>query len=65
MFFLGLYFLPLGQVIASADSISCHFFADDRQLRYSFKQHVHSALILLIGCLSAVKDWLAGFFSFS
>lgn len=38
------------------------FFADDRQLRYSFKQHVHSALILLIGCLSAVKDWLAGFF---
>lgn len=40
------------------------FFADDSQLRYSFKQHVHSALILLIGCLSAVKDWLAGFFFF-
>lgn len=64
MFFLGLYFLPLGQVIAGVDSISYHFFADDSQLCYSFKQHVHSALILLIGCLSAVKDWLAGLFFF-
>lgn len=54
----ALYVLPLGRIIVSFTGVSCHMYADDLQIYYSFKPDSPDFSALL-DCLEAIKNWLA------
>ena len=53
-----LYTSPLGDIVRS-HGLSCHFYADDTQLNFSFKLHDQAASVQAIeSCLNDVGAWM-------
>ena len=53
-----LYTSPLGDIVRS-HGLSCHFYADDTQLYFSFKLHDRAAAVQAIeSCLNDIDAWM-------
>ena len=53
-----LYTSPLGDIVRS-HGLSCHFYADDTQLNFSFKLHDQAASVQAIeSCLNDIGAWM-------